>query len=183
VGLLIAAQGNYKYAVVAVEYFIKWIEAKPLVNIASTTLKKFLWQNIICRFGVPRTITADNAKQFDCDLFKGFCYQMGIEAIIASVYHPQSNGVVERANALIFTTMKKCLGDQKKEKWAEELSKVVRNHNTYVSKETNFMSFKLLFSEEPVTLRKSDSAMQEQGGRPCTAPQKLNSKICWNQKE
>jgi hypothetical protein len=42
------AQGNYKYAVVTIAYFTKWIEAKPLVNIASVSLKKFFWQNIIC---------------------------------------------------------------------------------------------------------------------------------------
>jgi transposase InsO family protein len=58
----------------------------------------------------------DNAKQFDCDLFKGFCYQMGIEATFASVYHSQSNEAVERANALIFIAIKKCLEDQKKGK-------------------------------------------------------------------
>jgi hypothetical protein len=33
-------QGNYKYAVVAVEYFTKWIEVKPLVNITFTSLKR-----------------------------------------------------------------------------------------------------------------------------------------------
>jgi hypothetical protein len=55
-------QGNYKYAVVAVEYFTKWIEAKPLVNITVAGLKRFFWQNIIWRFGVPREITVNNAK-------------------------------------------------------------------------------------------------------------------------
>jgi hypothetical protein len=51
----------------------------------------------------------DNAKQFDCDLFKYFCYQMGIEVAFASVYHPspQSNGAVKRENALIFIAIKK----------------------------------------------------------------------------
>jgi hypothetical protein len=42
VGLLPTAQGNYKYAVVIVKYFTKLIEVKPLVNIASASLKKFL---------------------------------------------------------------------------------------------------------------------------------------------
>jgi hypothetical protein len=31
VGPLTTAQGNYKYTVVAVEYFTKWIEVKPMV--------------------------------------------------------------------------------------------------------------------------------------------------------
>jgi hypothetical protein len=40
VGPLTIAQGNYKFAVVPVEYFTKWIEAKPLVNIAIAGLKR-----------------------------------------------------------------------------------------------------------------------------------------------
>jgi hypothetical protein len=38
---LTTTQGNYKYAVVAVEYFTKWIEAKPVVNIAAAGLRRF----------------------------------------------------------------------------------------------------------------------------------------------
>jgi hypothetical protein len=41
------------YAIVVVECFTKWIEGMPLVNIAASGLKRFFWQNIICRFGVP----------------------------------------------------------------------------------------------------------------------------------
>jgi hypothetical protein len=54
VRLLTTAQRNYKYVVVAVEYFIKWIEAKPLVKIHVEGLRRFFWQNIICWFGVAR---------------------------------------------------------------------------------------------------------------------------------
>jgi hypothetical protein len=37
-GPLPPAQGNLKYVVVAVEYFSKWIEAKPLATITSVTI-------------------------------------------------------------------------------------------------------------------------------------------------
>jgi hypothetical protein len=59
-GPLPPAQGNLKYVVVAVEYFSKWIEEKPLATITSITVQKFFWQNIVCRFGVPKAITVDN---------------------------------------------------------------------------------------------------------------------------
>jgi hypothetical protein len=35
------ALGNLRYAVVAVKYFTKWIEAKPLATITSQSVKKF----------------------------------------------------------------------------------------------------------------------------------------------
>jgi hypothetical protein len=35
------SQGNFKFAVVAIEYFTKWIEARPLTTITSTTIRKF----------------------------------------------------------------------------------------------------------------------------------------------
>jgi hypothetical protein len=67
------------------------------------------------------------------------------------VYHPQSNGAVERANGLIFSGIKKCLFDQKKGKWIEELSKVIWSHNTTVSRATGFTPFRLLFGAEAMT--------------------------------
>jgi hypothetical protein len=39
--MLIPAQGNYTFVVVAVMYFTKWVEAKPVINVGSTTIKKF----------------------------------------------------------------------------------------------------------------------------------------------
>jgi hypothetical protein len=35
-------------------------------------------------------------------MFKDFCQQIGMKVAFASVYHPQTNGVVERANSLMY---------------------------------------------------------------------------------
>jgi hypothetical protein len=67
------------------------------------------------------------------------------------VYHLQSNGAVERANGLIFSGIKKCLFDQKKGKWVDELPKVIWSHNTTVSRATGFTPFRLLFGAEAMT--------------------------------
>jgi transposase InsO family protein len=48
---------------------------------------------------VPKAITLDNGTQFDAEAFKEFCGQIGMKIDFASVRHPESNGLVERANA------------------------------------------------------------------------------------
>jgi hypothetical protein len=136
--------------VIVVEYFTKWIEAKPLKNVSSTSIKKFFWQNIIYRYGGPRHITVNNAKYFNNAMFKDFCQHIGMKVAFASVYHPQSNGIVERANSLIFEAIKKVLEHEKKGKWAEVIPTAVWSHNTTVCTTTNFTPFQLMYGAEAV---------------------------------
>jgi transposase InsO family protein len=137
--------------VVAVEYFSKWIEAKPVATITSATVQKLFWQNIVCRFGVPKAITVDNETQFDDETFKVFCDWIGTTIYFASVRHPKSNGLVERANGIIMTGIMKLIFNQSKGKWPDELIKVVWSHNTTVSRSTGFTPFKLLFGDKAIT--------------------------------
>jgi hypothetical protein len=141
-------QRNYTFIVVAVEYFTKWIEAKPLTNVSSASIKKFFSQSIICRYGVPTHITIDNAKYFDNAMFKEFYCQIGMKVTLASVYHPQSNGAVERANSQIFESMKKILEGEKKGKWVEVMPTAVWSHNTTICRATNFTPFRLMYGAE-----------------------------------
>ena len=51
---------NKKYLLVETDYFTKWVEAEPLANIRDVDVKKFLWKNIVTRFGIPHTLISDN---------------------------------------------------------------------------------------------------------------------------
>jgi hypothetical protein len=115
------------------------------------TAQKFFWQNIVCRFGVPSELTVDNGKQFDSQDFRDFCFSIGTKPVFASVYHQQSNSVVERANGKIFTTIKKRLLDDKKGKWADQLPEVVWALNTTECRATGFTTFRLLYGSEAMT--------------------------------
>jgi hypothetical protein len=64
------------------------------------------------------------------------------------VYHPQSNGVVERANGKIFTAIKKRLLNDKKGKWADQLPEVVWALNTTECRATGFTPFCLLYGSK-----------------------------------
>jgi transposase InsO family protein len=53
--------------------FTKWIEAEPVATISAEKVKKFYWQKIICRFGLPRYIVSDNGSQFTSEAVIKFC--------------------------------------------------------------------------------------------------------------
>ncbi|GKE09500.1 reverse transcriptase domain-containing protein [Tanacetum coccineum] len=91
-------QGKVKFLIVAIDYFTKWIEAKPVATITGSQVKKFVWDNIMCRFGLPGEIISENRKQFRDNPFKDWCEKLNIKQRFASVKHPQTNGQVERAN-------------------------------------------------------------------------------------
>ncbi|GJZ17759.1 reverse transcriptase domain-containing protein [Tanacetum coccineum] len=50
------------------------------------------------KFGLPGEIISDNEKQFQDNPFKDWCEKLCIHQHFASVKHPQTNGLVERAN-------------------------------------------------------------------------------------
>ncbi|GJX83441.1 reverse transcriptase domain-containing protein [Tanacetum coccineum] len=90
--------GKVKFLIVAIDYFTKWIEAKPVATITRAQVKNFVWDNIVCRFGLPGEIISDNRKQFRDNPFKYECEKLCIRQCFASVKYPQANGLVERAN-------------------------------------------------------------------------------------
>jgi transposase-like protein len=51
--------GGYQYLYVAIDKFIKWSKATPVVNINKQSAVKFI-KSIICRFRVPNRIITDN---------------------------------------------------------------------------------------------------------------------------
>ncbi|GKE51696.1 reverse transcriptase domain-containing protein, partial [Tanacetum coccineum] len=73
------AQGKVKFLIIAIDYFIKWVQAKAVATIMGNQVKKFVWDNIVCRFGLPGEIKSDNRKRFRDNPFKD-CLGEGIKA-------------------------------------------------------------------------------------------------------
>jgi hypothetical protein len=119
------------------------------VNITGNQVKKFVWDNIVCRFGLPGEIISDNGKQFCDNPFKDWCAQLNITQHFASVKHPQTNGLVERANRSLGEGIKARL-DRHKGKWVEELSHVLWAHRTSIKTSTGDTPFSLVYGTEAV---------------------------------
>ncbi|GJU51535.1 reverse transcriptase domain-containing protein [Tanacetum coccineum] len=141
--------GKVKFLIVAMDYFTKWIEAKAVAKIIGNQVKKYVWDNIVCRFGLPGEIVSDNGKQFSDNPFKDWCGNLNITQRFASVKHPQSNLLVERANQSLGDGIKARLGEGNKN-WIEELSHVFWAHRTMIKSSHGDTPFSLTYGTEAV---------------------------------
>ena len=91
-GPLPQGKRQVRFLLVAIDYFTKWVEAEALATITETKVQNFVWKNILCRFGIPRTIISDNGRQFDSHEFTLFSSSLGIKNKYSSPGHPQANG-------------------------------------------------------------------------------------------
>ena len=104
VGPLKGGSNKKKYLLVMVDKFTKWIEAKPVKTAESRPVIEFI-SSVVHRYVVPHSIITDNGSNFTADEVKTWCTNLGIKLDYASIYHPQTNGQVERDNALQKTTL------------------------------------------------------------------------------
>ncbi|GJR22198.1 reverse transcriptase domain-containing protein [Tanacetum coccineum] len=92
-GPLPPARGGAKSVIIAVSYFTKWIEAKPLVRITGKEVIRLVMDNIICRFRLPQIIVTDNGAHLVNDPFKSWCERFEIHQMNTAMAHPQVNGL------------------------------------------------------------------------------------------
>ena len=83
---------QFKFIIVAIDYFTKWVKAKPTTMITKAKITSFAWKNIVRRFRIPNIIISDNGRQFDNPKFRKFCQDLGIKNHYSSPRQPQANG-------------------------------------------------------------------------------------------
>ncbi|GKV50663.1 hypothetical protein SLEP1_g57362 [Rubroshorea leprosula] len=148
-GPFIKGKGGCTFLVVAVDYFTKWIEAKPLSTTTERKIEDFLFNSILCKFGIPKRIIADNGPQFRAAALRSFCNDYGIKLALTSVYTPQSNGQAESANKIVLRGLKaRVLAAYSN--WVDELNKVLWSCRTTPSSATGETPFSLAYGAEAV---------------------------------
>nr|GEZ37097.1 reverse transcriptase domain-containing protein [Tanacetum cinerariifolium] len=138
-----------KFLIVDMDYFTKWIEANAVATITGGQVNKFVWDNIVCCFGIPGEIVSDKGKQFNDNPFKDWCDKLNITQRFSSVKHPQSNELVERANRSLGEGIKSRLGEGNKN-WVEELPHVLWAHRTMIKSSHGDTHFSLTYGTEAV---------------------------------
>jgi hypothetical protein len=106
---------GFLYILVAVDYVSKWIEAIPSRNNDHKTVIKFLKENILSRFGIPRAMISDGGTHFCNKPFEYLMKKYGITHKVATPYHPQTSGQVKLANREIKQILEKTVNPNRKD--------------------------------------------------------------------
>jgi hypothetical protein len=83
---------GHHYILVAINYFMRWVEAMPTFVNDGETKKLFLFNQVIARFRVPREIATDHGIQFQIQTMLELVSKLGFKQEILSPYYPQVNG-------------------------------------------------------------------------------------------
>ena len=120
-----------------------------MANIRDIDVKRFIWKNIVTRFGTPHTLIPDNGLQFDSKAFRQYYSDLGIKNRYSTPAYPQGNGQAEVVNKVMVNGLKKRLDDAKG-KWVEELLHVLWTYRTTPQRSTGETLFSMTYGAEAV---------------------------------
>ncbi len=94
-GPLPETRSGNKYILVAIDHYSKWCEAKAIADHGAKTAARFLEDDLICRYGVPRFVLTDNGGEWGAK-FETMCKDYGIHHQRTAPQWSQCNGMAER---------------------------------------------------------------------------------------
>ncbi|XP_057981338.1 uncharacterized protein LOC131166784 [Malania oleifera] len=147
----LAHKAMRKFLLVAIDYFTKWVEVKPLATIIEWNITRFVWKSVVFHFEIPWVIVTGHGRQFDNEHFKKFYSDLSIKLFFTSMVHPQSNGQVENKNQMILHGLRTRL-ESMQGRWAEELPSLIWAYHTTKRAATGETPFMLVFGAEAVIL-------------------------------
>jgi hypothetical protein len=94
-GPLPETKSGNKYILVVVDHYSKWCEAKVVADHGAKTAMKFLEDDVICRYGVPKFVLTNNGGEWAAE-FDIMCRDYGIQHQRTVTQWLQCNGMAER---------------------------------------------------------------------------------------
>jgi len=92
------ANNGYKFILVALNYFTKWVKANSYAHVTQKVVKKFIEKDLVCRYGLLAKLITNNTLNFNGKLIDELCTKRKIKHSNSFPYIPKMNGVVEIAN-------------------------------------------------------------------------------------
>lgn len=147
IGPLTLSSSNIpEYGIVLVDYYTHWPELKFVKTPTTACVVDFL-EFLFAREGIPDEIVSDNGSQFTSVEFKNFLSLVDVKHTKTSLYHPRSNGLVERFNRVLKDNIQ--LSKASNLNCKQELKNLLWAVRTTPNADTNVAPFVLLKGRLP----------------------------------
>lgn len=142
-----SSRGNQDLLVI-IDNFTRFTRLSPVKNTSSQHVLKAL-ENFVQDFGLPDRIISDRGSCYTSHQFEQYCHDNGINHTLNSTQHPKGNGMVERANRTILSTITTSMSDPRHKDWDLRIKETERNLNNTVNKTTDKTAFEILHGYSP----------------------------------
>lgn len=139
---------KFEYIVAARDDLTGAAEGRALRNLKATTLAKFFFEEILCRYGAVGQVTTDNGSEVQ-GAFTELMDRYGLPRITISPYNSRANGVVERGHFTIRQSiLKACKG--RTADWPDKVHMAFFADKCTTRRQTGYSPFYLLHGTSPV---------------------------------
>ena len=137
---------GFKYLAVARDDFSGWVEARSLKTKRTMEVYRFLYEDVISRFGVPGEILADRGELWH-DITKYGLAEDGIRLSFTTRDHPQTNGLVERGHLTLMKALAKVMEPYDYQNWPKYLHSVLWADRISVRRTTGYPPYELMYGQ------------------------------------
>ncbi|KAL1259056.1 hypothetical protein QQF64_009633 [Cirrhinus molitorella] len=147
VGPLPKSAHGHKHILVIVDYATRYPEAAPLRKATAKAIAQELFL-LASRVGIPKEILTDQGTPFMSQLMADLCRLLGVKQLRTTVYHPQTDGLVERFNQTLKQMLRRVAAEDRRD-WDLMLPYVLFGIREVPQASTGFTPFELLFGRQP----------------------------------
>ncbi|CEG83541.1 hypothetical protein RMATCC62417_17444 [Rhizopus microsporus] len=98
IGELPTTKNGNRWLLMAVDYTTNWPIARALKDATGEEIVKFIYEEIVLRFGCPDEIITDRGTNFMSKIVKQYIRKIKSKHNFTSAFHPRTNGKCERLN-------------------------------------------------------------------------------------
>ncbi|KAI2647274.1 Retrovirus-related Pol polyprotein from transposon 17.6 [Labeo rohita] len=147
VGPLPKSARGHEHILVIVDYATRYPEAVPLRKAMAKNIAHELFL-LFSRVELPSEILTDQGTPFMSRLMADLAHLLKVKQVRTSVYHPQTDGLVERFNQTLKQMLRRVAAEDKKD-WDLMLPYVLFGVREVPQASTGFTPFELLFGRQP----------------------------------
>uniref|UniRef100_A0A9J7ZV28 Gypsy retrotransposon integrase-like protein 1 n=1 Tax=Cyprinus carpio carpio TaxID=630221 RepID=A0A9J7ZV28_CYPCA len=147
VGPLPKSARGHEHILVIVDYATRYPEAVPLRKATAKSIAQELFL-LASRVGLPSEILTDQGTPFMSRLMADLCRLLRVKQLRTTVYHPQTDGLVERFNQTLKQMLRHVAAEDKRD-WDLMIPYVLFGVREVPQASTGFTPFELLFGRQP----------------------------------